>query len=394
MTDIDTETLNRISEAVYEGHLEEVKRLLAERPEFIQHRNRFSEYTWLQSAAEEGHRELLEYLFELGIPLNTMDSSKECPLSMVARIKDFDFAKWMIDNGADPNISDWPMVSAVSAGNLDIVKLFIEHGANYNFLFGEPLRSPLSQAIDFGHTEVADYLRSLDAMVPPDWHDATGGAVSEEDDDDDALDLETDIHVYFELRTDTDRLPDAMQEIVPGKTQVAVWTVPSLEPGGPTLLYTTGLSSLPMTVPQGSEQWRYAELAMYLPPDWPTKPDLGDESKAWPWKWLRNIAHYPHEHDTWLGDALTTFANEDPPKPLGPGSDFTAFLLYPNCGNLRGFDADVGHFINFFTVMPIYAQECALAKQEGGTQKLFDRFAAIDFSGTLQPGRPNVGLEK
>src|SRR5262245_43817865 len=34
-------------------------------------------------------------------------------------------------------------------------------------------------------------------------------------------------------------------------------------------LVTSGMSDLPMAVPEGAEEWRYAELVVKLPPDWP-----------------------------------------------------------------------------------------------------------------------------
>ncbi len=34
-------------------------------------------------------------------------------------------------------------------------------------------------------------------------------------------------------------------------------------------LITNDMSSLPMNVPKGSEQFKYAELVLSLPPDWP-----------------------------------------------------------------------------------------------------------------------------
>ena len=35
------------------------------------------------------------------------------------------------------------------------------------------------------------------------------------------------------------------------------------------VLFTNGMSERPMTVPKGGESFRFAELVMFLPPDWP-----------------------------------------------------------------------------------------------------------------------------
>jgi hypothetical protein len=182
-----------------------------------------------------------------------------------------------------------------------------------------------------------------------------------------------------------------LQEIVPGKVRVSVWTIDPGTRKDRKLIFTTGMSEQPMAVPAGCNDGPYAELCMYLPADWPAQPPLEDASKAWPWIWLRRIAHHPHEMNTWIGEYPSVFPPEGPLEPVAPGSGFRAFLLVPNFSGLAGFRSDAGPYVNIITVVPIYAEEYALARSDGGIAELFQRFEKSGIPAALQVNRPNVG---
>src|SRR5438552_4320244 len=83
-----------------------------------------------------------------------------------------------------------------------------------------------------------------------------------------------------------------------------------------------------MNVPKGSEAYRRAELMVMLPKSWPAPPEAIKNRKwAWPIQWLRKIADYVQDNNTWLGAEVTVLCEQDPPKPLGPGARFVAWLL-------------------------------------------------------------------
>jgi hypothetical protein len=245
---------------------------------------------------------------------------------------------------------------------------------------------------------VAEYLRSLDAApsatalgfdlgdfaleTAPPLRASLAAPATE-------LDLHEEIKEYFTYQFETPPLPLGLQEIVPGQVTLSVWTLVP-EDGDRVVLFTTGMSERPMTVPEGSEEYRYAERVMYLPSDWPVQPDLSDRAHSWPWIWLRAIAHSTHDQGTWLGDWTTTFANEDPPQPLDPSTPFTGFVLAVNLG-LEGFRSDDGRFVNVVTVVPVYTEELVLAQQEGGTVELLQRFQRHGIGTSLSSGRSNVG---
>ncbi len=47
----------------------------------------------------------------------------------------------------------------------------------------------------------------------------------------------------------------------------------------------------------------------------------------WPIEWLKRIARYPHDNDTWLGGPHTIIANGEPPEPFAPNTKMSCLLL-------------------------------------------------------------------
>jgi hypothetical protein len=348
--------------------------------------------TWLHYAAWKGTPEVVRRLFDLGIPLNTTNESGECPLSAIARHGDADTARWMVEHRADPGVSQWPMIDAVSTGSLEIVRLFVEHGAASDFTFGDPPRTLLSQALDYGHQDVADYLRSVQSTLPP-LPEGDRGECSEPAIEEESFDQVAEIQEYFEYHTDIAPQPLGLQELIPGQVNVSVWTIDPGNRKDPKIIFTTGMSEKPLPVPEGFEERQHVELMMYLPPDWPCPPSLADTAQSWPWIWLRAIAHNSHEHGVWLGEWTSTFANGDPPQPLDASTPFCAFVLATNFGGYEGFPSDDGRFVNIVTAVPIYPEELALAKRPDGIVELLQRFEQRGIKASLRPGRPNAALE-
>jgi hypothetical protein len=78
------------------------------------------------------------------------------------------------------------------------------------------------------------------------------------------------------------------------------------------------MSAKARNVPAGWEEYRYAELLIHLPADWPlTKKLLSDPKFNGPIRWLHKTARYPNEHQTWLGGPVTIIS-KDPPEKITP----------------------------------------------------------------------------
>ena len=127
----------------------------------------------------------------------------------------------------------------------------------------------------------------------------------------------------------------ALIEIVPS-LEVAIHVIPPTSKRDSIILFTTGMSDEPQNVPEGREEYRYG-LFMRLPADWPTDSESFDNpDHFWPFKWLRQIAGYPCQDDTWLGGPYTIIATARPPVPLAANTKLSCLLLLRERGEGHG----------------------------------------------------------
>ena len=163
-------------------------------------------------------------------------------------------------------------------------------------------------------------------------------------------------------------------------------------------LFTTGMSDRPMRVPPEFGDWaalQFAELLLMLPPDWFDDPrslsELDDERKYWPIRLLKSLARFPHECETWLGFGHTV-PNGDPPAPFAENTDLCCALLVPPVrvpSEFYELQLSDDRLINFYAVVPVYADELQL-KLTQGTHALLDRFDETGVSELLDPTRDNT----
>lgn len=155
-------------------------------------------------------------------------------------------------------------------------------------------------------------------------------------------------------------------------------------------LVTSGMSDLPMTVPEGAEAFEYAELMIYLPEDWQmSQEEFEDESNYWPIRLLKVLSRFPHEYNSWLSEGHT-LPNGDPPEPYADNTDLVCALLAPPLEEeeFLHLEIDDEKTINFFLVIPIYQEEMK-CKLQRGMEKLFKRFEKYAVPLILDPQRKN-----
>lgn len=156
-------------------------------------------------------------------------------------------------------------------------------------------------------------------------------------------------------------------------------------------LVTSGMSDLPMTVPEGAEEFQYAELMIYLPDDWPmSQEDFEDESSYWPVRLLKVLSRFPHEYNSWLAEGHT-LPNGDPAEPYAENTNLVCALLAPPFQEEEEFwtlEIDDEKTINFFLVIPLYKEEMN-CKLQRGVEELFERFEKHDVPLILDPQRKN-----
>jgi hypothetical protein len=154
-------------------------------------------------------------------------------------------------------------------------------------------------------------------------------------------------------------------------------------------LFTVGMSAVPMVIPDGQEEYRFAELLIHLPASWrmPLASEPSEET-SWPVSWLHQIAYYPYQAKTWLGGQYTIISNDDPPEPLAPNTALSCVLLiadFAGCNPLRVRDKQ----IHVYTLVPIYAEKRDL-ESEHGVRELLRRLEQAGVTAIVDVCRMNV----
>jgi len=185
------------------------------------------------------------------------------------------------------------------------------------------------------------------------------------------------------------RIDTVFHDTVADPVQVDIHVVPANEHIPFLRLVTSGMSSRPMTVPEGAPP--YAELMMALPADWKLdEQSVQDERWYWPVALLRHLAHYPHQQATWLGLGHTV-PNGHPAKPYATGVEFTGAILLPPASAPEAFASleREGKDIYFHCVVPLYEAELKLVKRKG-FPALLDGFNDKGVTDLVVPGRKNT----
>lgn len=169
------------------------------------------------------------------------------------------------------------------------------------------------------------------------------------------------------------------------------WVQPTVERPYHTLI-TSGMSDRPMATPEGAEDFRFGELVISLPPEWPISMEaFKDECHYWPLRQLKTLARFPHEYDTWLSFGHTV-PNGDPAEPYAKNTKLCcALLLFPLLVDSAFWSLVVNpkKTIRFFSLVPLYRAEMEL-KLKQGTDPLLDKLGAHEVNELLNPQRVNV----
>ncbi|GHJ43791.1 hypothetical protein Cs7R123_11330 [Catellatospora sp. TT07R-123] len=158
------------------------------------------------------------------------------------------------------------------------------------------------------------------------------------------------------------------------------------------VLITSGMSDLPMSLPEGHDISPYAELMICLPADWPVgEGALRDDRTGWPVHVLKYVARLPHEYLTWIGE-WHSVPNGDPAEPYAPDTPFAGVLIAPPVRvpeQARTIDVGDGTHINLLALVPLHAAEIRLKVTEG-TDALLPLLDRGGVSECLDPRRPSL----
>ena len=186
-----------------------------------------------------------------------------------------------------------------------------------------------------------------------------------------------------------------LHEIASDLVHLDVLYIPATADRPYAVLATSGVSDLPMSVPEGMEEHARVELLMAIPGSWPLSPEaFKDESNYWPIRWLKYVGRLPHKYDTWIGWGHT-IPNNDPPAPIS-NTQFVGVMLSPPYWLSPEFHrktATNGDSISFFELLPLYAEEMEL-KLNQGAEELENRLEKRNIGHVLDVKRPNVAKRR
>jgi Suppressor of fused protein (SUFU) len=149
-----------------------------------------------------------------------------------------------------------------------------------------------------------------------------------------------------------------------------------------------------MHVPRGLAKLALAEVCLCLSKDWPI--DQKDMRWAtpeffWPIRVLKQVARYPHLHETWLTEGHT-IGRLERPEPLDPAGRFVGLILLEPMTFPKGAGqvlAHSGREIRYLALVPLLKEELAF-KMENGSRALADQLKAARVTELLDVHRPSV----
>ncbi len=197
-------------------------------------------------------------------------------------------------------------------------------------------------------------------------------------------------------------IDSVFHEIISDKVHLDVhWVKPSEERPFHTLL-TTGMSDRPMSVPEGMEEFKYAELCIMLPESWgindskfETMEKVFEGEFYWPVYWLKFLARFPHNYHTWLATGHT-LPNGEEAAPFEEHTRLGCMLLVPPFSFPEAFhelEVSPEKKIKFYCLVPIYREEMDY-KLANGLNALLDKMEKIGISDVVEINRPNVCKKK
>ena len=347
--------------------------------------------TWLHFAASHGKLEIVKRLVEMGADFNQRGGVFDAgPIKDAANDGHLEIVAYLIEQGAELDVSEPtrnPLFGAIHNGHTGVAKLLIDSGIDIRVKYtGENMKGmdALRYAREWGRDDIAKLLiekLGSDAPPPEELARDTGRHVH-------SVDSIVE-HLSQHLGEPS---PLALREIVTTDLPIAIHVIRTEDEQ---FLVTEGMSARPMTVPEGGEAFQFAELVLRLPSDWPlTLAAFENPQHYWPIEWLKRIARYPHDNDTWLGGPHTIIANGEPPEPFAPNTKMSCLMLLANPSKFGRWTRPTdGAEVVFYDLFGLYTEERDLELREG-LPELLNRFQSRFISKVLDPQRPNVATSR
>ncbi len=182
------------------------------------------------------------------------------------------------------------------------------------------------------------------------------------------------------------------------RAPLSVHIIPKIHDQDYSAVITTGLSHAPMYPPRPMDFFKYSELLIKLPLDWPLpKEVIKDDEFLWPIGELLSLMKYIHNNQQWFSDKHT-FGNGNPPLPFAKNTGLCGFLfMFPLISFPPEFcelKIDDYKSVVFLQLVPIYKEEMDLALVES-SDSLLERIEKNEIPDHLDIRRENIfGLNK
>jgi len=331
-----------------------------------------SETAWLSSATRRNNTEIVTWMLNEGFNVNPCTDSQ--PLSTAISENQLEMTKLLLSRGANANL-DRAIISALNLRPeetaIEYATLLIEHGCDLNRVFelyGDS--NNCFTALDWAdkNPKLSQFLRKHGAKTlkevrsspsSPSIAKAATKPIAASKPDKPLVMPFDEVVAHFEKAIGPANKKSLIQ-IVPTGLPIGIHVIPPAGNRKHMTLFTNGLSAEPMDVPAGSEEYRFAELYIDLPGDWKIK-EVKDMQWAWPLYWLRKMAQYPHNAETWLGGPVALIANEEPPRPLYNGCRFTTLLLFADSSFVRS----DGMKVHLYRMIPLTTPEREYEQKRG-----------------------------
>jgi hypothetical protein len=359
--------------AITDGDIPLMQKFLTENPFLASDRFPDSDDGPIDLSIQRNCFASFKFLIDQGFSVNPAYGYGEpMPLEAASSANKKEFFELLLASGANPNIGR-PIIGVLNirpeSAAIEFVQLLIDHGCDLNRVFelyGDA--SNCFTALDWVESNPILYafLRkhgafSLDEVkekfperIPkvtkkPSILSRMGKLFSREAKEESKAHDE--VIAYFEKNVGRVN-KKALIEVVPTGTPIAIHSIPPEGNRKHWRLFTNGLSTKAMNVPEEVKEYRFAEIYTDLPGDWKVEA-VNQMQWGWPMLWLRKMAQYPHGNNTWLGAPVTLIAEEEPPQPLYKGCPFSALFLFADSSFVRS----DGNIVQLYRMIPLFASE-------------------------------------
>lgn len=314
----------------------------------------------LNIASRLGANEIATILINRGSCVNYFEEVGGTPLDCAARYGHVSIASLLLDNGAKlVGEKTTPLLSAIYGDQPEMVKFLIDAGTDPHLVYtmedGTPITA-LGYARMYGRPTIEKLLEEMGCTaevkhtVPE--TDTTTSKTIEHRRREAIIDYMVTRFGEVDKLTMGDLLP-----LVDGMS-LSIHVIQPSSSNPNLVLFTTGMSDLPLEVIPGQESCRLAELVLQLPGSWPHPRTCNEEEWLWPIEWLRNLAYLPHSSGQPYPHPATIISSADPPEPLGANTKLSCLLLLPDFGLVsQPLQFDDDQEIHFYNVVPIYTEE-------------------------------------